>query len=139
MGEVGRVSVRRAATALAVSLALACALPAAAVAQQGNPFGPLPQNSATVPSTTTTTAPPVVQTTTTAGSSSVSGAGVAAIAVGAIIMLVGISFYIWRDARKRAPVKDRATVDTAAGSKPRAKSRKLSPAERRRRKRGRAR
>jgi hypothetical protein len=139
MAVVGRVRVRRAAIALAASLALAMTLPGVTVAQQGNPFGPLPQNSATVPGATTTSAPPVVQTTTTAGSSSVSGAGIAAIAVGAIIILVGISFYIWRDARKRAPVKERALAAAAAGSKPRPKSRKLSPAERRRRKRGRAR
>ena len=142
MAVVGRVRVRQAATALAAALTLAMALPGAVVAQQGatsNPFGPLPQNTGSVPNATTTSAPPVVQTTTTAGASSVNGAGIAAIAVGAIIILVGISFYIWRDARKRAPVKERAMAAAAAGSKPRPKSRKLSPAERRRRKRGRAR
>ncbi len=118
------------------------ALPAAATAQQGlgNPFGPLPQNSGTVPSSPTTTGTPqVLGTTTTAGSSSVSGGGIAAIAVGAIVILVGISFFIWRDARRRAPVKERALAAGAGGSKPRPKPRKLSPAERRRRKRGRAR
>jgi cell division protein FtsN len=70
----------------------------------------------------------------------VSGSGIAAIAVGAIVILAGISFFIWRDARRRAPVKPGAAVAaTGSGSKPRPKSRKLSPAERRRRKRGRAR
>src|SRR6266508_3447852 len=117
MAVVGVVRVRRAAMSLAASLTMAAALPAVAVAQQGNPFGPLPQNSATVPGTTSTSAPPVLQTTTAAGSSSVNGAGIAAIAVGAIIILVGISFYIWRDARKRAPVKEGAMVTTASGSK----------------------
>jgi hypothetical protein len=69
----------------------------------------------------------------------VSGGGIAAIAVGAIVILAGISFFIWRDARRRAPVKQGVVAATAGGSKPRPKSRKLSPAERRRRKRGRAR
>jgi hypothetical protein len=126
--------------ALAASLALAFVMPAVAVAQQGlgNPFGPLPQNTGTVPGTTTS-APPVAPTTTTAGTSSVSGAGIAAIAVGAIVVLVGISLFIWRDARKRAPVKEGVVAAGGGGSKPRPKSRKLSPAEKRRRKRGRAR
>jgi hypothetical protein len=141
MAVVGRLRVRRAGVTLAATLSLAAAVPGAVAAQAGtnNPFGPLPQNTGTVPGTTTTAPPPVVQTTTTAGSSSVSGAGIAAIAVGAIVILVGISFFIWRDARKRAPVKQRAVAATPGGSKPRPKSRKLSPAERRRRKRGRAR
>jgi hypothetical protein len=59
--------------------------------------------------------------------------------VGAIVILAGISFFIWRDARRRAPVKPGVVAATAGGSKPRRGSRKLSPAERRRRKRGRAR
>jgi hypothetical protein len=69
----------------------------------------------------------------------VSGTGIAAIAVGAIVILIGISFFIWRDARRRAPVKHGVVTATAGGSKPRPKPRKLSPQERRRRKRGRAR
>jgi hypothetical protein len=59
-------------------------------------------------------------------------------------VLGGISFFIWRDARRRAPTRARPAGALAAegrrqGSKQRAKPRKLSPAERRRRKRGRAR
>ena len=59
-------------------------------------------------------------------------------------MLGGISLYIWRDARRRAPKGRRtlAPIDAEgkrAGSKPRPKPRKLSQAEKRRRKRGRAR
>ena len=59
-------------------------------------------------------------------------------------MLGGISFFIWRDARKHAPKGHRtlAPIDAEgrrAGSKPRPKPRKLSQAEKRRRKRGRAR
>jgi hypothetical protein len=124
-----------------MALVALLALPAGALAQQGlaNPLSPgLPQNQGSVPTTTTST-PPAVPTTTTAGTSSVSGTGIAAIAVGAIIILVGISLFIWRDARRRAPVKQRVATAAVGGSKPRPKPRKLSPAERRRRKRGRAR
>jgi hypothetical protein len=118
----------------------AMAAPGAALAQAGpgNPFTPgLPQNTGSVPTTTTNAPAPL--TTTTAGSSSVSGGGIAAIAAGALVILLGITFYIWRDARRRAPVKSGAVAATAGGSKPRPKPRKLSPQERRRRKRGRAR
>jgi hypothetical protein len=58
-------------------------------------------------------------------------------------VLTGISLFIWRDARRRAPVRHRAAeaadASSRAAAKQRAKPRKLSPAERRRRKRGRAR
>lgn len=134
----GRTRVR---LALAVAVAAVLAVPASALAQSGSssPFGPIPQNTGSATSQTTTSAPTVANTTTTAGSSSVSGGGIAAIAIGAIVILIGISFFIWRDARRRAPVKERAAAAPVGGSKPRAKPRKLSPAERRRRKRGRAR
>jgi hypothetical protein len=121
-------------------------LPAAAVAQGTNPLTPgFPQPSVSVP--TTTTATPTITTTTTAGSGSgFSGTSAIIIAVGALIVLGGISLFIWRDARRRAPVRHHrvATADglgegRRSGSKQRAKPRKLSPAERRRRKRGRAR
>ena len=62
-----------------------------------------------------------------------------------MIVIGGISYFIWFDARKHAPKRGRlaaAGVGAAgrrAGSKPPPKPRKLSPAERRRRKRGRAR
>jgi hypothetical protein len=69
---------------------------------------------------------------------------VIAIAIGAIALLAGISYFIWRDARRRAPVRHHAAHATAgagarSGSKRPMKPRKLSPAERRRRKRGKAR
>jgi len=100
-----------------------------------------------VPTTTTPTTVVTNATTAAPGSSSISSASVIAIAVGAIIVLGGISLFIWRDARRRAPVATRAGPSGdgrgRAGSKPPAKPpakpRKLSPAERRRRKRGRAR
>jgi hypothetical protein len=109
-----------------------------------NPLSPgLPQSPSAVPTTTTPTVT-AVQTTSTAGSSGLSGTGTLIIAVGALVILAGISFFIWRDARRRAPVRARGGAiaedgaGTRSGSKARAKPRKLSPAERRRRKRGRA-
>jgi len=128
--------------ALAVAVA---ASPALAGAQTTNPLTPgFPQPTVSVP--TTTTAAPTVATTATAGSGSAfTGNSAIIIAIGAIIVLGGISVFIWRDARKRAPARGRtaALADGAPGSrkgsKQRAKPRKLSQAEKRRRKRGRAR
>jgi hypothetical protein len=143
-------------------LAGALALPSAALAQGGtgnltpgsgggNALTPgLPQPQATIPTTST---PPPAATPTVPGmsnsssgsSSGLSGTGAIAIAIGAVIVLGGISYFIWFDARRRAPKRGRlaaAGVGAAGrrtGSKPPAKPRKLSPAERRRRKRGRAR
>jgi hypothetical protein len=121
------------------------ALPAGALAAPGNPLTPgLPQNPAAAP--TTAPAPTVTGAgnVSTAGGSTLSGSSATVIAIGALVVLLGISLFIWRDARRRAPVRRRAAVDgpeagTRTGSKPRTKPRKLSPAERRRRKRGRAR
>jgi hypothetical protein len=126
------------------TLILALALPAGALAQSGNtnPFGPvLPVSPApTPPATTQTTLTP---TTTTTGAGNLSGGGIAAIAIGALVLLGGISLFIWRDARRRAPVRHRvAGAGAGDGGRPgskRTKPRKLSAAERRRRKRGRAR
>jgi hypothetical protein len=132
---------------LAVS---AVALPSVALgtsnplsASPTNPFSPgVPQTPAQAP---TTTAPPVVQTTaTTSGSSTgLSGSSGLIIVAAAVVLLCAISYFIWRDARRRAPIRHRAVEATAAGnrsgSKAKTKPRKLSPAERRRRKRGRAR
>jgi hypothetical protein len=63
------------------------------------------------------------------------------IALGAVAVLGGIAYFIWRDARRRAPVKSSALPigSPRTGTKPKPKPRKLSPAERKRRKRGRAR
>lgn len=108
-----------------------------------NPFSPgVPTPT---PSTPTTTTPTVATTTTSSNDSGLSGSNVLAIAIGALIVLGGISFFIWRDARRRAPVRRAAAagagIDGRArtGSKAPPKPRKLSPAERKRRKRGRAR
>jgi hypothetical protein len=140
---------------LAALIGVALALPAAASAQTSattplsqqpgsNPLNPgFPQPTVSVP--TTTTAVPPVQTTTTAGSGSgFSGTSAIVIAIGALVVLGGISYYIWRDARRRAPTRSRAWAPgleegRRKGSKAPQKPRKLSPAERRRRKRGRAR
>ena len=128
---------------LAVVLLATLVLPAPALAQGTNPLQPgFPQQS--VPTPTTTTAVPTITTTATAGSGSgFSGKSAIIIAIGALVVLGGISFYIWRDARRRAPVRHHAPLlpgeTRRSGSKQKAKPRKLSPAERRRRKRGRAR
>jgi hypothetical protein len=135
---------RRAASVLLTLLAAGGAMPGAALAlgvTTASPFAPgLPQSAPAVP---TTTATPTVSTTNTNGSDSgLNGSGAIAIAIGALVVLGGISFFIWRDARKRAPVRATAAIAgdaTRAGSKAKAKPRKLSPAERKRRKRGRAR
>ena len=112
----------------------------------GNPITPgIPQSQASTPTTTTATV-----TTTSSGTSTTGGSGLgtsqAVVIVGfAAVLLLGVSFFIWRDARRRAPVRaHRAATEGVngsrrVGSKQRGKPRKLSPAERRRRKRGRAR
>jgi hypothetical protein len=126
--------------ALSVLVALAILTwPAGALAQGGSPnpltpHTPQPQ----VPATTTTISTTTAATSTSGGG--LSGADGVAIGVGALLVLGGISFFIWRDARKRAPVRPAtAAADGGSGPRQRQKQRKLSPAERKRRKRGRAR
>jgi hypothetical protein len=137
-----RVVRRRAATLLALVPVLAVT-PSIALAAPTSPLSPgLP--AAPVQTQTATTPPLSVPGTSSSTDNGLSGSGAIAIAVGAVVVLGGISLFIWRDARRRAPVRHRSAVATAeaggrAGSKTRAKPRKLSPAERRRRKRGRAR
>ena len=129
---------------LAGVTALALSIPSAAAAQgtnTSNPFAPgLPSSPAPTPTSPT---PTIVPTTTSTSGGNLSSGSVVAIAIGALVLLGGISFFIWRDARRRAPVRHRMATATAGdGGRPgskRAKPRKLSPAERRRRKRGRAR
>jgi hypothetical protein len=128
-----------------VGIAAALALPAPALAQGTNPLSPgFPQQSVSVPTTPTAT-PTVASTATAGGGSGLSGSSAIIIAIGALVVLGGISLFIWRDARRRAPVRHRSAEagelgeGRRSGSKQRAKPRKLSPAERRRRKRGRAR
>jgi len=128
-----------------VLLGVWLALPAVAAAQPpSNPLSPaFPQP--TVQTQTTTTSVSTIQTSATAGSGSAfSGSSALFIAIGAVVVLGGISYFIWRDARKHAPKGHRlvAPIDAEgrrAGSKPRPKPRKLSQTEKRRRKRGRAR
>jgi hypothetical protein len=126
--------------------------PDLAVAQggAGNALTPgLPQPQATIPTTTTPPAatPSVPLTSTTSGgtSSGLTGTDAVLIAIGAMVVLGGIAYFIWYDARRSAPKRGRlvgagvGSPGRRAGSKPPPKSRKVSPAERRRRKRGRAR
>ena len=103
----------------------------------------LPALSTPTPSVSTPVATPSVSTTSSSGGS-FTGTDAIAVAAGAVLLLGGIAFFIWRDARRRAPHHGRAVTAIAGGegrpgTKPRPKSRKPSPAERRRRKRGRAR
>ncbi|MEA2145014.1 MAG: hypothetical protein QOG59_601 [Solirubrobacteraceae bacterium] len=139
----GRFGALLAALCLALGLN---ATPALGAGTTPSPFIPgIPQPQATVPTQTT----PTVQTlgtTSTSTDTGLSGGGIAAIAIGALVILGGIAFYIWYDSRRRAPIRHRAVTDGAGlpgsgktGSKQRAKPRKLSKAEQRRRKRGRAR
>jgi len=134
----------RARLASGVTVALLLAAPSMAFAVSPTtstaPLGSGVNPLAPVPTTTTTTQPVVTNATTTSGGT-VSGSSTFVIAAGAVVILAGISFFIWHDARRRAPVRDaavNAAGDRVPGSK-RVKPRKLSPAERRRRKRGRAR
>jgi hypothetical protein len=142
--------VRRTAIFLA-SVAVVVVVPATAfaqttinpLAQQTSPFAPgVPQGQATTSTTTTPTVSTV--STSSSGSSGLSGSSAIVIGIAALVLIAAISLFIWRDARRRAPVRHRAAAATAdaggrPGSKQRQKPRKLSPAERRRRKRGRAR
>jgi hypothetical protein len=132
-----------------VAVVAACLLggPPSAAAQSGlgNPLSPgLPQGQGTTATSAPTPALPTTSTTSTTTGTGLSGTSALVIAIGALVILGGISIFIWRDARRRAPVRGRAARAEAAGgprsgSKSRTKPRKLSPAERRRRKRGRAR
>jgi hypothetical protein len=103
-----------------------------------SPVSPTPTPTATAPAPVVTNA--VSQT---AGGSTLSSASALAIVVGAVVVLGGIAFFIWRDARRRAPVRTAEAgvggTGRRSGSKPPPKPRKLSPAERKRRKRGKAR
>jgi hypothetical protein len=135
---------RRLAVLLPIAVTLWALAPAAAIAQSpSNPLSPgLP--ALPTPTTTTPTATTPTTTTTTSSGGSVSGKEAIAIAACAVVLLTAISFFIWRDARRRAPSRGgramtAADGPTVRGTKPRPKPRKPSPAERRRRKRGRAR
>lgn len=163
MSRGDRPGARRRAAALAAALSVLLTPPASALAATTATAANTATAASTAPAVTTATNPlsgfpappvstassqtqPIITTasTGTAGSSSLSSGNAFAIAIGALVVLAGISFFIWRDARKRAPVKATGAADGGdasgrRGSKPPPKPRKPSPAERRRRKRGRAR
>jgi beta-lactamase regulating signal transducer with metallopeptidase domain len=121
------------------------AQPAGAQTTTTSPFSPgVPVAPATTPSTTTPTTA-LTATNSTTGGGGLSSTDALVIVIGAAVVLIAIAFFIWRDARRRAPVRHRRPEATSgdgrarSGAGPRTtKPRKLSPAERRRRKRGRA-
>jgi hypothetical protein len=138
------VRVRFAVPVVTALATVALTLPGGALAAGSpgavNPFAPgIPASPVPTPTAPTPTA--INPTTSTNGT--LSGGSVLAIAIGAIVLLGGISFFIWRDARRRAPVRHAAHAtagaDGRSSSKRPVKPRKLSAAEKRRRKRGRAR
>ena len=103
-----------------------------------SPVSPTPTPTATTPTQVITSAQ-----TQTAGGSTLSSASAAVIVIGAVVVLGGIAFFIWRDARRRAPARPGdaglGVIGHRSGSKAPPKPRKLSAAERKRRKRGKAR
>jgi hypothetical protein len=109
-----------------------------------SPFAPgLPPSASTTPTSTAPRITTSAATSTSGNNSGLSGSGIIAIVIGALIVLGGVSVFIWRDARRHAPARAGAggplTDRSKPGSKRPPKPRKLSPAERRRRKRGRSR
>jgi hypothetical protein len=104
-----------------------------------NPFSgglTVPGEAATTTAPTTTA---VENTSTSESGGGFSGTSAITIAVAAFVIIVGISAAIFRDARKRVGGSRRAEPDERTpGSQRPPKARKLRPAERRRRKRGRA-
>ncbi|HEX3801824.1 MAG TPA: hypothetical protein VHV75_03190 [Solirubrobacteraceae bacterium] len=101
------------------------------------------QNAAGVSTPSVVTVP---ATTTTSSSSGLSGVDSLLIAIIAVLVLGGIAFYVWFDSRRSAARVGHGRSDDSlygerahSGSKTPHKPRKLKPAERKRRKRGRAR
>jgi hypothetical protein len=141
-------------TSLACGTAAGLAAPAAlAAGSSGTPltgssgvtqpsFGRGSGGAATTPAVTTAT--PVVSTTSSSGGlSSLDGV---VIGVVVVLLLGGVAFWIWYDSRGHVARVGRGDHDDAlfgqrahAGSKTPRKPRKHKPAERKRRKRGRAR
>jgi hypothetical protein len=134
--------VRLVSILLAAGIAMPASALAAGSAPGSNPLAPgLPSSPAPTPTASTPTIINPTTSTSTSGGG-LSGGSAIAIALGAVILLAGISFFIWRDARRRAPVRHAAHATAGNGRTPgskRVKPRKLSAAEKRRRKRGRAR
>ena len=90
----------------------------------------------------TTPAAPVTSSTSSGG---LSGSDAVLIAVVAVLVLSGIAFFVWRDSRRHAAQIGHGHEEPMygarahSGSKTPHKARKLKPAERKRRKRGKAR
>lgn len=131
-------------SSLALGGAAGLAAPAALAAGSGATTQPnfSLTNGGATPTPQTTTATPVA---TTSSSSGLSSADAAIIVVVGVLVLGGIAFWIWYDARGHAARVGHGHDDglfgqrAHAGSKTPRKPRKLTPAERKRRKRGRAR
>jgi hypothetical protein len=107
----------------------------------GNPLGggglTVPGGATPVP--TQTVPPVVVNTTAGAGSGGgISSTTAIGIAVAAFVIIAAILFAVMRDARSRLPKAHGPSEERIPGSKRPPKARKLSAAERKRRKRGRA-
>jgi hypothetical protein len=102
-----------------------------------NPFSgglTVPGETATTPTTTA-----VVDTSTSGAGGGFSGTSAIAIAVAAFVVIVGIAAALFRDARRRTGGSRHAKPEERVpGSRRPPKARKLRPAERRRRKRGRS-
>ena len=142
LGRPRRTAAAVLGLALVLLLALVLVVPGAALAvtsTAANPIGSgLPASPGNAVTTATATSPQIVATTTASSGAGVAGGEAIAIAAAALIIIVGIGYAILRDARrrtKRGPVKD--TLDRTPGSQRPPKGRKLSSAERKRRKRGR--
>ncbi|MEA2196868.1 MAG: hypothetical protein QOJ25_919, partial [Solirubrobacteraceae bacterium] len=127
---------RRLAALVPIAVLAWVIAPAAAVAAltTPNPLNPtLPPISAPTPTVST---PSIVPTNTTASpGGGFSSTDAIAVAAGAAALLIGISFFIWRDARKRAPRRGRpaAVAPRAAGrphAQPQPQTRKPRPAAR---------
>jgi hypothetical protein len=151
--------VRRPLTSVLVALALLVSAPAAFAGSTttsstttgtstqtlslpgSNPLSPgIPDTGGQTPTTS------VVTTTTTTGGGGLGQAGTILLIVFGGLILLGIPFYIWFDARRKAAKihhglgpSSSGTGPVRKGSQAPPKSRKLSAAERKRRKRGKAR
>lgn len=96
----------------ALVLVLALVAPAAASAQNGAPFGPLPPAQ---PQQTTTT---VAGSSTNSDSGGLKGWQQTLIVVAGLVLLLGIGYAIVADARSVAPVADRLDDEEADGRRP---------------------